>query len=103
MRPYPFQQSSGSNYGSAAFGNSTPPANGVMDVLRWGYMMVQLPSGETAVKGGAVYVWCAAASGVHVQGGVESAASAGNTAALANAFFNGAPDANGYVEIAFNI
>lgn len=103
VRPYPFQQSSASNFGSAAFGTGAPPATGVMDVLRAGYIMAKLPTGETSVKGGAVYVWCAASTGVHVQGGIESAASAGNTAALAGVTFNGAPDADGTVEVVFNV
>jgi len=60
------------------------------------------PTGA-AVKGGTVYVWCAAASGLHVPGGIEDVASAGNTVPVANAEFNGTPDADGNVEIAFNI
>ncbi len=103
VRPYPIQQNAGTNFGAASFGTGTPPASGPIDVLRAGYIMAQLPSGESSLKGGAVYVWCAASTGVHVQGGIESAASSGNTAALADCQFNGPPDANGYVEISFNV
>lgn len=103
VRPYPIQQSSASNFGAAAFGAATPPASGAIDVLRAGYIMGTVPAGQAPVKGGAVYVWCAASSGSHVQGGFEASSSAGNTAALADATFNGSPDANGNVEIAFNI
>ncbi len=103
VRPYPTQQSSGSNFGAASFGAATPPASGVIDVLRAGYIMSTVPSGQTPVKGGAVYVWATASSGAHVQGGIEAVYSAGNTTQLLNATFNGSPDANGNVEIAFNI
>lgn len=103
VRPYPTQQSSASNFGAAALGAATPPVSGIMDVLRAGYIMVNLPAGGTPVKGGAVYVWAAASTGSHVLGGVEAAYSAGNTTQLLNATFNGSPDANGNVEVAFNI
>lgn len=100
VRPYPQQQSSATNYGAAAFGAATPPVTGAIDVMRMGYMMVQLPQDATCVKGGRVFVWCAASVGVHVQGGVEVAADAGNTAALdARYQFNGPPDASGVAEI----
>ena len=103
VRPYPTNPSSASNFGAAAFGSATPPTTGVMDVLRAGYIMAFLPAGGSPVKGGAVYVWAAASSGAHVQGGIEAAYSAGNTTQLYNATFNGSPDASGNVEIAFNI
>lgn len=103
VRPYPFQQSSASNFGEAAIGAATPPVTGVMDVLRAGYIMGKVPAGQTAVKGAAVYVWAAASTGSHVIGGLETAYSAGNTTQLLNATFNGTPDADGNVEIAFNI
>lgn len=103
VRPYPAQQSSGSNFGAASFGSATPPTTGVMDVLRAGYIMGYLPAGGAPVKGGKVYVWAVASSGAHVQGGLEAAYSAGNTTELLNATFNGSPDASGNVEIAFNI
>lgn len=102
VRPYPFQQSSASNFGAAAFGAATPPVNGVMDVLRAGYIMATVV-GATAVKGGLVYVWSAVTSGAHIQGGIESVYASGSTTQLKGATFNGSPDASGIVEIAFNI
>jgi hypothetical protein len=102
VRPYPVQQSSGSNFGAAAIGAAVP-ASGIIDVVRFGYIMVTLPVGQVPVKNGQAVVWGAASSGIHIQGGFEAAASAGNTATLANAHFNGAPDANGNVELMFNI
>lgn len=102
VRPYPIQQSSASNFGQASFGAATPPVSGEIDVLRWGYIMAVLPAGAAAVtKGAAVFIWCAASSGAHVQGGFESAGSGGNTAALdTNRYmFNGPADAGGNVEI----
>jgi hypothetical protein len=50
-------------------------------------------------------VWCAASAGIHVQGGFESVATGGSTAALdvGRFSFNGPQDATGIVELAFNI
>lgn len=101
VRPYPFQQASASNFGEASIGAAPVPA-GAIDVLRAGYIMGKLNTG-TAAKGAPVYVWCAATSGSHIQGGLETAASSGNTVQLKNATFNGKADAQGNVEIAFNI
>ena len=101
VRPYPFQQSSASNFGQADIGTTPVPA-GAVDVLRAGYIMGKLNAG-TAGKGLPVYVWCAASTGSHVQGGLEGSASSGNTVQLKNATFNGQADASGNVEVAFNI
>lgn len=107
VRPFPMQASTASAYGGAAFGAATPPTSGAIDVLRSGYIMsTPLPAGSAATsKGGPVFVWCAADSGVHIQGGIESSDSSGNTAALdpARYQFNGPADASGNVEICCNI
>lgn len=103
VRPYPIQQSSASNYGQANLGAATPPVTGIIDVLRAGYIMVNLPAGGTPVKGSPVYVWTAASTGSFVLGSIVAAYSAGNTTQLLNATFNGSPDASGNVEIAFNV
>lgn len=103
VRPYPSQQSSGSNFGEANIGAAVPPATGVIDVLRAGYIMVNLPFGGSPKKGDPVYVWSKASTGGHILGTCEAAASATNTTRLLNATFNGTPDANGNVEVAFNI
>jgi len=105
-RAYPFQQAAATNYGAQAFGSATLAGGSIQDTLRSGYIMVQLPAGAAPVtKGGAVFVWCAASAGAHVQGGFEVAATGGSTAALdVNRFsYNGPQDANGIVELAFNI
>lgn len=103
VRPYPFQQSSASNYGAAAIGAGAPPVTGVVDVLRAGYIMGQIPTGQTPAKGAPVYVWATASSGSNIQGGFTSVYTALNTTQVLNATFNGPPDASGNVEIAFNI
>ncbi len=103
VRPFPLQASSGSNYGAAPIGAATPPASGVMDVLRSGYIMSALSGDTAAVKGGSVFVWIAASAGTHVQGGFEAAATAGSTIALPdNWTFNGPADAGGVVEVVAN-
>lgn len=103
VRPFPFQASTGGSYGSAAFGTATPQSPGAIDVLRDGYIMVQLNVGvAAAIKGGLVYIWVAATSGNHIQGGWETAAGGGsNTIALDPTLYgyNGPADANGNIEI----
>ncbi len=104
VRPYPFQADAGTNYGAASFGAAAPPASGVIDVLRAGYIMMKANVGSAPVKGGRVFIWVAATAGNHIQGQLESAASAGNTIELdEKTYFNGTPDADGVVEVGFNI
>lgn len=97
VRPYPQQADSGINYGEASLGDATPPQAGVIDICKLGYIMSRVNGAP--VKGGQVYVWCAASAGAHVQGGLEAAADAGNTAPLEHCYFNGNPDADGVVEV----
>jgi hypothetical protein len=98
IRPYPTQQTSGGM--SSSFGSATPPVTGVIDVLRWGYIIGRLNDVTASPKkGDTVYVWCAATNGIHIQGGLEVVASGGNTVPLANAQFNGPGDAKGNVEV----
>lgn len=103
VRPFPFQASTGGSYGSAVFGAATPQSPGAIDVLRDGYIMVQLNAGVVATtKGGAVFIWVAATSGAHIQGGFETAAGGGsNTVALDPKFYgyNGPADAAGNIEL----
>ena len=105
VRVFPNQQSSGANYGAAAFGSAVPPASGVIDVLRSGYILVQL--GGTFVnakKGSPVFIWTAASAGANVQGAFVDTISAGNTTpALVGVTFNGPADATGIAEICFNV
>ncbi|MEL7090033.1 MAG: hypothetical protein AAGL98_16585, partial [Planctomycetota bacterium] len=105
VRPFPVQQQSGGM--SASFGSATPPAGGnVIDVLKSGYIFVNVSGGGTPNKGEPVFVWAAASSGSHVLGGFETAATAGSTlpvGPLPNTYWNGPADANGVAEIAFNV
>ena len=104
VRPFPIQQQSTTNNGVVATtgGYIAPPTNQAVDVCRSGY--IKGPVQGTPAKGGRVYVWAAANSGSHVQGGFETAASTGNTFQLdEKSYFNGTKDANGVVEIGFNI
>lgn len=97
IRAYPIQQQTGGM--AASFGVAALTAAQPVDVLKSGYIMV--PVVGTPAKGGIVYVWAAAASGSHVPGGFEAAATGGSTIALpANSYsFNGGPDANGVAEV----
>lgn len=102
-RPFPYQAASATNYGAVGIGQTqTPPTSQPVDVVRSGYILV--PVVGTPRKGDPAFIWVAATAAPHVQGGFETAASAGNTLALASSktTFNGGPDANGLVELIFN-
>ena len=108
VRSFPTQQSSTSNFGAIGIGATVaPPTSGTQDILRSGYIIVQLGNNvwPNAKKGAAVFIWVAASTGNHVQGQFEDTASAGNTMALdpTKYIFNGTPDANGVVELCFNV
>lgn len=89
--------------GTVPFGAGTPPARGIIDILERGYISVKLGGSVAAAKGGAVSIWYAASTGAHVQGQVEASATGGSTYLMPRAVFQGPADADGNVEIAFNI
>ncbi len=99
VRPFPT-----SGNGTDGLGTSTPPTSGICDVLRRGYIIAKLALG-TAAKNAQVYVVTTAGGTVSVGDIVTSASPAGGgTAVLAtSAFFTSPADANGIVEIAYNI
>jgi len=83
-------------------GTLTPgvvPAGSVCDVLRSGYILVPLAVG-TAAKGDAVYVRTTVDTGKALSD-IEAGTATGNVAI--NAQFMGAADADGNVEISYNI
>lgn len=98
VRPYPTHAT------QEALGVATPnqTVGAECNVLRRGYMTVKLYSG-TAVKGAQVYAWKAAAAGNDIPGGVTATDPTTNGISIPGATFNGAADASGNVEIAFNI
>ena len=107
VRPYPIQQASGGM--SSAFGAATPPTNQPIDVLKSGYILVSLNNFAVAnaIKGGAVYVWCAATIANHVQGRFRGRGFRRQTPLLSrpttNSYFNGPAGPDGVVELAFNL
>lgn len=96
-RPFPYQQTVGGM--SADFGVGTPPASGVCDILRAGYIMTQISGGGTPRKGDPVYIWVAASTGNHIQGYPETAPTTGSTVLAANCTWNGPGDGNNVAEI----
>lgn len=96
--PFPIQSSTNT------MGAATPPAAGVVDLMKRGYMAVALKLGA-AVRGSQVYVVTTAGGSVAVGDIVTSASPAGGGAAVAvtNCVFMGPADANGVTEIAYNI
>jgi len=102
VRPFPLQAATApGSFGQQQLSDvTTPPGSGFpIDVLRMGYIMVKLNTGQTSpTKGATVYVRTAATSGNNVQGGFETAAS--TSATLSSRYtYNGPADANGNVEI----
>jgi len=95
-RPYP------TNNSTDGLGTSTPATAGPASVLRRGYIFVKLNAG-TAAKNGKVYCRTVANGGNTIIGGIEAAADSTNTFEITNAKFTGAADANGAVEIEFNL
>lgn len=95
VRPYPAQSTTN------ALGVSTPPTSGIIDVLKRGYMSVPLDNG-TASKGAAVYVRVTVNGGLAV-GNIETASDSAKCVVVAGAYFTGPADANGIVEVAYNI
>jgi len=95
VRPYPTASS------SDGLGTSTPPTSGICDVMRRGYLSVLLNKG-TAAKNGGVFVRITAAGG-DVVGQIEAGADGGAAVLVVGCVFTGPADANGMVEIAFNI
>lgn len=100
-RPYP--SLSGNNAANQGLGEAVPPASGNVSVMVRGYMTVKLGGSTAAAKGGAVYVWSSASSGAHVQGQVEAADPSTDGFVVARSYFMGPADADGNVEIGFNI
>lgn len=98
VRPFPI---TGAN-GSDPLGTSVPPTTGVADVMRRGYISVKNNAGTPAING-AVYVRVANAAAGKPIGGIEAVADSTNTVVISNCIFTGPADANGNVEIAFNI
>lgn len=98
VRPFPVQSVTNT------FGNATPPASGLADVLKRGYICVPLKIG-TAAKMGQVYVVKTAGGSVVVGDYVTSTSPAGGgtAEAVTGAFFMGPADAGGIVEIAYRI
>jgi hypothetical protein len=104
VRPYP-RQGGGIASGPVndPLGTSTPPTSGPGDVLKSGYMAVQLNAASPAVvKGQAVGIFIGTASAGNPAGGVTGAAP-GATVLAIPATFMGPADTNGITEIAYNL
>jgi hypothetical protein len=99
VRPFPVTGASASD----PLGTAVPPATGMANVLRRGYLNVYVQLGAaTCALGSAVYFRTASASGGQPLGGIEGATS-GNNTAITGAAFMGPADANGMAEIAYNL
>lgn len=96
----------GGTYGAATqlLGNTPPLAGGRCTVMKRGYMTVQLQGATAAAKGGPVYIRLGGTvpTGGRLNG-FEAAADSTNTILLTGAYFMGAADSSGNVEIAYNL
>ena len=96
VRSYPIQTSQNE------LGKAVPPSSGISDVMRRGYMTVKCNAGS-AKKAGKVYVRVATATEAKPLGGIEAVADGANTIEVASAMFMHDADAQGNVEISYNI
>jgi hypothetical protein len=102
VRPFPTSDNQVANPGVVGFGSGTPMPRGIIDMLFRGYINMKLNGAAAATKGAPVYVFSGVSSGNHVQAGIEAAAGT-SLWLLPGAFFTGPADAQGNVEIQFNI
>lgn len=107
-RPYPTTGDGVSGLGTtsptdATLGTATPNPKLPADVLKRGYISVQVGGTTAPSKNSAVYVRIATASAGKPIGGFEAAADSTNTIQLTNAFFTGGMDSGNIAEIAYNI
>ncbi|WP_334421032.1 structural cement protein Gp24 [Acinetobacter soli] len=96
VRAYPTQSAQNE------LGKAVPTASDIQDALVRGYMTVKCNAG-TAKKAGKVYVRVAAGTTAKPIGGIEAVADSTNTIEITKAMFMHDADAQGNVEIAFNI
>jgi hypothetical protein len=98
VRPFPMQTSI-----NEALAAGTPSTDQPLDTLVSGYMTVKNNAGVPA-EGNPVYMRVVA-SGVAAQplGGIEADADGGDCVAITGAKYMGSADANGNVEIRYNI
>lgn len=96
VRSYPTQSATDS------FGNAVPQSGTMQDVLRRGYMTVKCNAG-TAKASNTIFVRVNAGTPAKPVGGIEAVADAANTIELKNAIFMHDADAQGNVEISFNV
>lgn len=98
VRPFPTHGANPSD----PLGAAVPPTSGMGDLLKRGYISVKCNVGTPALDG-TVYMRITANGGNTIIGGIEATADGGNTITLPGCTFNGAADANGNVEIAYNL
>jgi len=106
-RPYPTHGdgSGGTPMVNDPLGTSTAPTKGIANVMKRGFMTVQLNAASPAVvRGQAVGIFIGTASAGNPVGGVTGAAPGATVIALGNnSYFMGPADANGITEIAYNL
>lgn len=101
VRPFPTQ--GGVNWPSDPLittgSAGSPPANGICNILRAGYISVMVNGAGTASNGSPVYIRVATPAAGKPIGGIEAASDTTNTIIAAHCEFTGAQDAQGNCEI----
>lgn len=104
VRPYPGPDIGVSfPSGTVDFGAGTPPAKGIVDIMRRGHMTVKLGGSVAPAKGGAAWLWTAATAAPHTQGLLEAADVTTNGFKMSKVMFMGPADASGNTEISYNL
>jgi hypothetical protein len=104
VRPFPGADVGvGFPSGTVGFGAGTPMPQGVVDILRRGFMTVKLGGATAAQKGDSGYLWTAASSGAHVLGLLEPVDPTTSGFKLNRVRFMGPADASGNTEISYNL
>jgi hypothetical protein len=98
VRPYPTQNA----VSAEALAAATPSTVNAADILRRGYMTVNCANPTSCAKDGQVYFRNLVGSPAGVIGAID-AVDGDNTVELTGATFMGEADADGNVEIAYNI
>ena len=104
VRPFPGADIGvGFPSGTVGFGAGTPFLTGVVDIMRRGFMTIQLGGPTAAAKGGIGNLWTAASGAGHTQGLLEAASAGASGFVMNRVRFQGPADASGNTEISYNI
>jgi hypothetical protein len=103
VRPYPGPDIGVSFPNAVVDFGAGKPGGKIVDILRRGFMTVQVGGATAPAKGQKGYLWTAATAAPHVQGLLEAVDPTTNGFAMNRVVFQGPADASGNTEISYNI